>query len=60
MRYQISGQQIDIGEALQNHVRNELNVIIQKYAERPLARPSVFRKMRMNLSVRRRFIYQRV
>jgi len=30
MRYQISGQQIDIGEALQNHVRNELNVIIQK------------------------------
>ena len=36
MRYQISGQQIDIGEALQNHVRNELNVIIQKYAERPV------------------------
>ena len=33
MRYQISGQQIDIGEALQNHVRNELNVIIQKYAD---------------------------
>ena len=35
MRYQISGHQIDIGEALQTHVRKHLGVIIQKYAERP-------------------------
>ena len=35
MRYQISGKQIDIGEALQTHVRNELGVIVDKYAERP-------------------------
>ena len=44
MRYQISGQQIDIGEALQNHVRNELNVIIQKYAERPVGATISFSK----------------
>lgn len=35
MRYQISGKQIDIGEALQTHVEQELGGIIQKYAERP-------------------------
>lgn len=35
MRYQITGKQIDIGEALQTHVQNELNAIIDKYAERP-------------------------
>ncbi len=35
MRYQISGKQIDIGEALQTHVQNELGAIIQKYAQRP-------------------------
>jgi ribosome hibernation promoting factor len=35
MRYQISGKQIDIGEALQTHVRSELNTVVKKYAERP-------------------------
>ena len=35
MRYQISGKQIDIGEALQTHVKLELDAIVQKYAERP-------------------------
>lgn len=35
MRYQISGKQIDIGAALQDHVKAELSEIIEKYAERP-------------------------
>jgi ribosomal subunit interface protein len=35
MRYQISGKQIDIGEALQTHVKQELGAIVAKYAERP-------------------------
>ncbi|MBS9717587.1 ribosome hibernation-promoting factor, HPF/YfiA family [Pseudohalocynthiibacter aestuariivivens] len=35
MRYQISGKQIDIGDALQTHVKTELNVVVGKYAERP-------------------------
>jgi len=35
MRYQISGKQIDIGTALQTHVKSELNEAVKKYAERP-------------------------
>ncbi|MDK3071711.1 ribosome-associated translation inhibitor RaiA [Sedimentitalea sp. JM2-8] len=35
MRYQISGKQIDIGEALQTHVKSELTEVVQKYAQRP-------------------------
>lgn len=35
MRYQISGKQIDIGEALQIHVRSGLGAVVEKYAERP-------------------------
>jgi len=35
MRYQISGKQIDIGEALQAHVRTELDEVTGKYAGRP-------------------------
>jgi len=35
MRYQISGKQIDIGEALQAHVKSELNEVTGKYAGRP-------------------------
>ena len=35
MRYQITGKQIDIGEALQTHVQNELGVTLDKYAGRP-------------------------
>jgi ribosomal subunit interface protein len=35
MRYQISGKQIDIGEALQTHVKTELGEVMAKYAGRP-------------------------
>ncbi|MWD27924.1 ribosome-associated translation inhibitor RaiA [Aquicoccus sp. SCR17] len=35
MRYQITGKQIDIGEALQTHVQDELGLAVSKYAERP-------------------------
>ena len=35
MRYQISGKQIDIGEALQTHVKAELGEVVEKYAQRP-------------------------
>ena len=35
MRYQISGKQIDIGEALQIHVKSELGDVLNKYAGRP-------------------------
>ena len=34
MRYQISGRHIDIGEALQTHVKTELGAVIEKYASR--------------------------
>jgi ribosomal subunit interface protein len=42
MRYQISGKQIDIGEALQTHVKAELGEIIDKYAQRPTDASVVF------------------
>ncbi|MEK0165067.1 ribosome-associated translation inhibitor RaiA [Phaeobacter sp. JH20_36] len=42
MRYQISGKQIDIGEALQSHVQSELGVAVAKYAERPTDANVVF------------------
>ncbi|MGR3290458.1 MAG: ribosome hibernation-promoting factor, HPF/YfiA family [Paracoccaceae bacterium] len=35
MQYQISGKQINIGEALQIHVKSELGNIVGKYAGRP-------------------------
>ena len=35
MRYQISGRQIDTGEALQTHVRTELDALAEKYAQNP-------------------------
>lgn len=44
MRYQISGKQIDIGAALQSHVQDELNSVVQKYAERPTDAHVVFSK----------------
>ncbi|KIN74361.1 ribosome hibernation-promoting factor, HPF/YfiA family [Sulfitobacter guttiformis] len=44
MRYQISGKQIDIGEALQTHVKTELDVAVQKYAERPTDALVIFSK----------------
>ncbi len=44
MRYQISGKQIDIGEALQTHVKTELDEILSKYAGRPTDAYVVFSK----------------
>ena len=44
MRYQITGKQIDIGEALQVHVKTELDDILGKYAGRPTDANIVFSK----------------
>lgn len=44
MRYQISGKQIDIGEALKTHVKAELGSVVDKYAERPTDANIVFSK----------------
>jgi len=44
MQYQISGKQIDIGEALQTHVKAELDDIIAKYAQRPTDAVVIFSK----------------
>ena len=44
MRYQITGKQIDIGEALQQHVESQLGSVIEKYAERPTDAQVVFSK----------------
>lgn len=44
MLYQITGKHIDVGEALQTHVKNELNSVVQKYAERPTDANVVFSK----------------
>ncbi len=35
MRYQISGKQLDIGDALQTHVKTELGETLDKYSQRP-------------------------
>jgi ribosomal subunit interface protein len=45
MRYQISGKQIDIGEALQTHVKAELGEVVEKYAQRPTEVVIVFSRM---------------
>ncbi|UYV37413.1 ribosome-associated translation inhibitor RaiA [Rhodobacteraceae bacterium D3-12] len=44
MRYQISGKQIDVGTALQSHVKEELGAAVSKYAERPTDANVVFSK----------------
>ena len=44
MRYQITGKQIDIGEALQSHVKAELGGVLEKYAGRPTDANIVFSK----------------
>lgn len=44
MRYQISGKQIEIGQALQIHVQDNLGSIAQKYAERPTDATVIFSK----------------
>lgn len=44
MRYQITGKQIDIGEALQIHVKAELGAILEKYSGRPTDATVIFSK----------------
>lgn len=44
MRYQISGKQIDIGDALRSHVQSELDEAVGKYAGRPTDAQVVFSK----------------
>ena len=44
MRYQITGKQIDIGDALQTHVRTCLDEVIEKYAGRPTDAAVIFSK----------------
>lgn len=42
MRYQISGKQLDVGEALQTHVKAELGETVDKYMQRPTDATVVF------------------
>ena len=42
MRYEISGKQIDVGEALSTHVETELGRIMEKYAGRPTDASATF------------------
>lgn len=44
MQYQITGKQIDIGTALQAHVRDSLEEVVSKYAGRPTDANVVFSK----------------
>ena len=44
MRYQVTGKQIDIGDALQTHVKAELGTVLEKYAGRPTDAQVVFSK----------------
>ncbi len=44
MRYQISGKQLDVGEALQTHVKAELGETVDKYMQRPTDATIVFSK----------------
>ena len=44
MRYEVSGKQIDVGEALQTHVKNELREIMDKYGQRPTDATVIFSK----------------
>lgn len=44
MRYQISGKQIDVGEALSTHVQTQLGETIDKYSQRPTDATVIFSK----------------
>jgi ribosomal subunit interface protein len=44
MRYQITGKQIDVGEALQSHVQDRLGEVLEKYSQRPTDAQVVFSK----------------
>lgn len=45
MRYQISGKQLDIGDALQSHVKSELGETVEKYSQRPTDANVVFSRI---------------
>jgi ribosomal subunit interface protein len=42
MRYQITGRQIDVGDALRTHVQQELDAVMDKYAQRPTDAQVIF------------------
>ncbi|WP_347311792.1 ribosome hibernation-promoting factor, HPF/YfiA family [Defluviimonas sp. SAOS-178_SWC] len=42
MRYRISGKQIDVGDALQTHVKSELGETVEKYSQRPTDATVIF------------------
>ncbi len=42
MRFQVSGKQIDLGDALPDHVEKSIDSVIKKYAERPTDAHIVF------------------
>lgn len=42
MRYKISGRQIDVGDALQTHVKSELGETVEKYSRHPTDATVVF------------------
>lgn len=42
MRYKISGRQIDIGDALQTHVKSELDDVVSKFSQRPTDATIIF------------------
>jgi len=44
MHYKITGKQIDIGDALQTHVKTDMDVVVEKYAERPTDANVIFSK----------------
>ncbi len=44
MRYQITGKHIDIGDALQVHVKSELGNVLEKYGQRPTDATVIFSK----------------
>lgn len=45
MRYQISGKQIDVGDALQTHVKTVLGEAVGKYSQRPTEAVVVFSRV---------------
>lgn len=44
MRYEVTGKHIDVGEALQTHVRTELGSVMEKYSQRPTDATVIFSK----------------
>ena len=44
MRYQITGKQIDIGEALRTHVKAELDEVVGKFSQNPTDANVIFSK----------------